>query len=207
MPRTYSYIVRYDSGFAPNPFFGICTLATCKPDIRKSAQIGDWVIGTGSGNRSIQRAGKLVYAMKVSETVGFENYWNDPRFRRKRPNLHGSKKSACGDNIYNKDPTTGRWRQLDSFHSKPDGSPNPDHVAKDTSVDRILLSDDFVYFGGSGPSIPAALRNFGDLDLCIARQGRKVFDNVVFIDACVTWIRSLAVHGFVSDPFDWAAMK
>src|SRR5712671_5339411 len=33
--RLYSYVVARDFGFAPNPFFGVCTLATCKPDIRK----------------------------------------------------------------------------------------------------------------------------------------------------------------------------
>lgn len=31
----FSYIVRWDHGFAPNPFHGICSLATCKPGIRK----------------------------------------------------------------------------------------------------------------------------------------------------------------------------
>jgi len=35
--KVYSYIVAYDSGFAPNPFHGICTLACCKPTIRRTA--------------------------------------------------------------------------------------------------------------------------------------------------------------------------
>jgi hypothetical protein len=43
MARIYSYVVRYDSGFAPNPFYGYCTLATCKPDIRRGAEVGDLV--------------------------------------------------------------------------------------------------------------------------------------------------------------------
>ena len=42
MARIYSYVVRYDSGFAPNPFYGYCTLATCKPDIRGR---GGWRLG------------------------------------------------------------------------------------------------------------------------------------------------------------------
>lgn len=46
--KLYSYIVARDYGFAPNPFFGICTLATCKQKIRSAANVGDWVIGTGS---------------------------------------------------------------------------------------------------------------------------------------------------------------
>lgn len=44
----FSYIVARDYGFAPNPFPPYCTLATCKPGIRNSAQKGDWIIGLGS---------------------------------------------------------------------------------------------------------------------------------------------------------------
>ena len=39
MARVHSYVVRYDSGFAPNPFYEYCTLATCKPNIRKGADL------------------------------------------------------------------------------------------------------------------------------------------------------------------------
>ncbi len=46
--KIYSYVVRYDSGFAPNPFGDYCSLATCKPRIRKSIHKDDWVVGTGS---------------------------------------------------------------------------------------------------------------------------------------------------------------
>ena len=28
--RIYAYVVTHDNGFAPNPFHGFCTLATCK---------------------------------------------------------------------------------------------------------------------------------------------------------------------------------
>ena len=45
--KIYSYIVKRDYGFAPNPFYGYCTLATCKPVIRKHAEIGDIIVGIG----------------------------------------------------------------------------------------------------------------------------------------------------------------
>ncbi len=32
----YEYVMTSDIGFAPNPFYGVCTLACCKPKIRKS---------------------------------------------------------------------------------------------------------------------------------------------------------------------------
>ena len=35
-----------DYGFAPNPYFGYCTLATCKPVIRRCAGVGDWIAWT-----------------------------------------------------------------------------------------------------------------------------------------------------------------
>lgn len=34
-----------DTGFAPNPFFGILTLATCKPGIRLTKKVGDYIAG------------------------------------------------------------------------------------------------------------------------------------------------------------------
>ena len=46
--RLYVYVVTHDNGFAPNPFHGFCTLATCKAPVRERAEIGDWVLGVGS---------------------------------------------------------------------------------------------------------------------------------------------------------------
>jgi len=85
MTRIHSYVVRYDSGFAPNPFYSYCTLATCKPSIRKGANIGDWVVGSGSNDRSVRRGGYLVYAMRVTEAMAFDEYSRDPRFESKKP--------------------------------------------------------------------------------------------------------------------------
>ena len=64
LPRIYSYKLSRDYGFAPNPFHGICTLATCKPQIRKGAQVGDLIIGCGS--KELKMQGKIIFAMRVS---------------------------------------------------------------------------------------------------------------------------------------------
>ena len=77
--KLYSYVVARDFGFAPNPFFGFCTLATCKPKIREHASVGDWVVGTGAKVR-YGYSGRLIYAMQVSEVLDFNTYWSDPRF-------------------------------------------------------------------------------------------------------------------------------
>lgn len=97
----YSYIVARDFGFAPNPFGGYCTLCTCKPLIRKNAQVGDWILGTGAKTR-YDIAGRLIFAMQVSEILSFEEYWNDRRFQNKKPRFNGSLKQCFGDNIYKK---------------------------------------------------------------------------------------------------------
>jgi hypothetical protein len=197
--RLFSYVVARDYGFAPNPFFGFCTLATCKPRIRKAAMPGDWVVGTGS--REVAREGYLVYAMLVGEAMSFNEYWADPRFQRKRPNLRGSKKQAFGDNIYFKDGA-GVWQQLDSHHSLVGGAPNPVNVKHDTQTDRVLIGEHFAYCGGSGPSIPAALRHFQGLDICARRNHKSRFREAL-IAGFVAWFHSLNAQGFCGAPLDW----
>lgn len=205
--RLHSYVVRYDSGFAPNPFYGTCTLATCKPDIRKHARVGDWVVGTGSADRRIRRGGCLVHAMRISEAMTHREYWDDPRFVRKRPNLRGTMKHASGDNIYRWDGDAGGWNQLDSYHSNSDGSPNADHVARDTGVNRVLISTDYVYFGGHGPKIPDDLRVPGGPHIVHQGRGRKAIDNRDLIHRFEAWIEGLGERGYVRPPLDWSKLR
>lgn len=44
----YSYKITRDYGFAPNPFGKYCSLACCKPHVRRKAIVGDWIVGTGA---------------------------------------------------------------------------------------------------------------------------------------------------------------
>jgi hypothetical protein len=203
LPTIYSYVVARDFGFAPNPFHGVCTLATCKPRIRKAACVGDWVVGTGSGAASRRRAGFLVYAMKVEEALTFDQYWADERFRLKRPNLHGSKKIAFGDNIYHRKGEGYDWKQLNSHHTLPDGRTNKFNVTTDTSVNRVLVSSSFTYWGGHGPPVPAQFRNYGGDDIvCAARNHRNNFAPEL-VRNFLKWLNPIASEGFVGDPLDW----
>lgn len=207
MSRIHSYVVRYDSGFAPNPFYDYCTLATCKPRIRDSANIGDWVVGCGSNNRSVQRGGYLVYAMRVTEAMTFEDYDADPRFKSKKPYRHGSRKQSCGDCIYFRPAQSAIWQQRDSFHSLPDGSLHPKHVARDTGVNRVLVSNDFVYFGGEGPRFPKDLIDQKNRPLCKAGIGFTTFDNPQLTANFEQWIRSFGVSGYQGAPFEWHTLR
>lgn len=66
-------IITRDYGFAPNPFWNICSLATCKPQIRERALKGDWVAGFGGAKTTIAR--KMVFLMQVDEICTFDEYW------------------------------------------------------------------------------------------------------------------------------------
>lgn len=193
--RLYTYVVARDFGFAPNPFHGVCTLATCKPRIRAKATVGDWVVGTGS--KSLGRQGRLVFAIEVTETLSYEEYWRDPRFGVKRPNLSGSLKQAFGDNIYHRDPGSGKWLMANSHHSLNDGRPNPQNVSHDTQSERVLVSMNFTYWGGRGAAVPA---RFATL-VCPGQGHRSNFPQEL-VDGFVAWARSLE-RGYCGRPLEW----
>lgn len=198
----FSYVLDHDYGFAPNPFGGISTLATCKPQIRDRAQIGDVVVGTGCKKRG--RQGQLVHFLRVAEITTYDAYWNDPRFARKRPTTNGSTMRAFGDNIYRRD-AKGDWLQENSFHSLPDGSPNPLNRDHDTHSDKVLVANEFAYWGGSGPMIPDEFRNWDGDTICAGRAYRRHFAPGLE-DAFLGWLHGLGGQGVLGDPADWARM-
>ncbi|WP_127523604.1 hypothetical protein [Mesorhizobium sp. Z1-4] len=152
MAKVYMYVVARDFGFAPNPFHGVCTLATCKPKIRGVARPGDWIVGMGGA--ALNATGKCIYFMQVSGAMTFNEYWNHPDCRSKRPVRNGSRVMMVGDNIYHRDQEGDPWTQEDSHHSKPDGTPELSNIGTDTSRDRVLYSNRFVYFGANAPMVP-----------------------------------------------------
>lgn len=200
---TYSYIVAHDYGFAPNPFGGWCTLATCKPLIRRSGSIGDWIIGTGAKTR-YNLSGHLIYAMCVQEAITFEKYWDDSRFILKRPVRNGSLKQIYGDNIYHKDRRSGLWIQADSHHSYEDGRPNAANITRDTRANRVLLSKKFVYYGENAPQVPSRFRSFGSAkeDLCAKGQG-QIKLSPELSRAFVRWLEDRGEWGNRGDPLEF----
>ena len=84
----YTYILTSDTGFAPNPFHGVCTLCTCKPKIRKGAEPGDLIVGIASQQLG-PYAGKLLYAMLVDEVIAIQDYGDG--FEMKRPASWGQR--------------------------------------------------------------------------------------------------------------------
>lgn len=191
--KCYSYVVRRDYGFAPNPFGGYCTLATCKPNIRNSAVIGDLVIGTGSAD--YKAGNKLVYAMHVSEKLHFNEYWSDKRFTYKKPVPNGSLKQMYGDNIYYFDKEQDRWNQVNSHHSNPDGTINVYNRDRDLQSEYVLISKEFWYFGHNAVIIP-------DEFLGIRKKGpghRSDFSEE-YILKFLTWIKENYELGYRGNP-------
>jgi hypothetical protein len=194
----FSYVTRLDHGFAPNPFHGICTLATCKSEIRMKAAEGDWVLGTGSAKRGY--GGRAVFLMQVGKIITYDQYWRDPRFLSKQPVLNGSFKLRFGDNIYHREtPGSGPWIQADSRHSLHGAEVNAFNLKRDTRrTDCVLLAENFVYWGELAPTLPKHLTQFR-----ISRPGCEYRYSEGEINKFLQWALALNQRGRVGDPIEW----
>lgn len=197
----FRYKMEHDYGFAPNPFHGTLSLATCKSGIRKNKNlhIGDWVLGLGS--KAMNNIHCLIYAMKVEEKITFDQYWNDARFRIKKPVLDGSLVQIYGDNVYHTDAETGNVVQADCAHSKADGTANKGHYKRDIDGKYVLLSKEFYYFGDNAPEIPVEF----DYIYKVARslKYKDLVSEDEKIQRFIDWIASKYEIGIHGDPCNW----
>jgi hypothetical protein len=154
------------------------------------------------GGRRLKATGRCVYAMRVTDTRTFDQYWAEKEFFDKRPVRNGSRVMMVGDNIYRRETPNGDWVQLDSHHSNPDGTPNQLNIDKDTRADRVLISRDFYYFGRNAPPVPSKiLKTLGFKN----KIGHRKF-NTAGRDTFLSWL--LQNHAgdrnfVVADPFDF----
>jgi hypothetical protein len=192
--RLCSHVVTYDTGLAPNPFHGYCTSAVCTPShMRAKADRGDWIIGNSpkiDGNR-------LVYAMRISQVISMDLYYNDPRFQKKKPKIDGEPAEQCGDNLYytGKD---GSWRRLPSrFHNDCDSFIKD--VGRDFRGRPVFVSEHFYYFGDCRVAVPHELAG-----VIKDRQGTKWTTGRLAYDF-VNWLEAnhkLGVRGRPNDMSD-----
>lgn len=196
-PKLYSYIVTHDSGFAPNPFHGYCTLTCCKPMIRRcqgGAEVGDYIIGL----RGKHEGYRVVYAMRATEKMTFQQYWEDQRFQVKKPDMLAGGTCAEGDNIYHWDFELHEYCQSWSRHSNKDGTENPGNKSNDTRGNRdcVLISNDFIYWGGESPDNPPFIGNI--------RVGRGYRCNFAqsLVEAFIEWFRRQPERGRIGMPTD-----
>lgn len=195
--KIYSYILRFDDGAAPNPYWGTCTLAICKPAIRRTAQIGDWVLGTGSVNSRCNDGVKrnfsqhLVYAMKVTDkmTLAHYNDYCQQELTTKIPVPgHDDWRLRMGDCIYfdagNIDLEL-RPFSIHDIYQRP----------RDQRGVNVLLSNDFYYFGEKAEPIPGHL-------LCLIKknQGHLKIDDAGLLSQFEEWIRTFEQNKLHGEP-------
>ncbi len=184
-----AYIIAFDSGFAPNPFGRYCTLACCKPTIRRMAEKDDIVIATASS--SAARPGCLVYAMRVREVIPYQEYWRDSRFLRRRPSDRTAV-SRRGDNIWHQD-RSGKW------HVCPGACHDERHRERDTGGVNALVATEFFYFGRSAIRIPSRFA-----DMLAQTQGHKNTRDRDRIDRFWDWVSEVAPKlGRIDYPSDF----
>lgn len=180
--KLYTYSLLYDDGAAPNPYWGICTLAIRKPAIRLAAEVDDWIVGLGSVKSPLgDISDHMVYAMKVTSKLTLKDYdqfcktflpkkmpdWRNRDYRRR-----------IGDCIYN-------------YIAGPDpkmrtGIHTEENRERDLSGKYALLSKQFYYFGNKPVKLPDELH-----PIMHTAWGHKSESNQPFIVSFVDWIESL----------------
>jgi hypothetical protein len=198
--NVFFYVVEHDLGFAPNPFHGVCSLGCCKPDIRKIADVGDYVLGTGAVKPKLR--GHLTYWMKVDEVLTFDQYWEDPRFRRKKPVMQGTTYLRYGDNIYHRNGGD-TFQQEDSFHSNEDGNVSPGDLKRDTAkTDKVLLGRTFAFWGRSGIPIPSDIAGF-----LKTGPGHRYKFTEPQKQEIIVWLEGMPARGYIDEPAHWQFLE
>lgn len=184
MSTLFSYVVRTDGGSAPNPFWGVCTLVICKPRIRRTARVGDWIAGTGSSQSSVgnlQR--KLVYAMRVTDKVPMHEY--DALAREHWPGKvpdrrNGDPRRRVGDAVYDFGEDPPRVR--------PGAVHTCEHRDHDLSGEYALLSEHFYYFGDRAVDLPDHL-----LGIVKRGPGHRSRGNDPYLGPFLEWLEGLGL--------------
>ncbi|MDC2824452.1 hypothetical protein PHA51_00175 [Rodentibacter pneumotropicus] len=167
-PALYSYIVSYDYGNAPNPDFHICTLAICKPVIRRCAKVGDIILGL-----SPKRMGNhIVYCMVIDEIVEWKDYYQRCKNSTDLSNRIPTDKNHNGDCIWlYQENGEYDWLESKSEHTRED-----DEYRDLYSGKRVLIGRKYWYFGSNSPAYCIQLPNS---HLLVGRGHRKITEQQV----------------------------
>lgn len=182
-PLLFSYRMTHDTGLAPNPYGDECTLALCKPVIRRVAKVGDWITGTFTD----KDVTKVIYAMKVENIMSFEEYDQYCRDNKgmmvKIPDWgSGEHNKMVGDCIYDysaADDKYGIPAQRMSIHN---------HSNRETNLngENVLLSKHFYYFGNGAPELHRDLKK-----IIKNGQGHRSTSNSALMPQFISWIEGV----------------
>ncbi len=170
--RVWRYVITVDRGAAPNREPPMTTLTICKPRIRRQARKGDLVVAFNGAALNRDEPHAVRWAGLVSEVIPLKDYWRDVRFRGKKPEQHGGRRSGgFADNIYR--PTfEGHLAQV---ANETHGSIDAD---TDTGGLNALVLEPAWHFG---PAVAVLPERFG-LRIAGGRRGHRLSE----IDA-LTW--------------------
>ena len=186
--RLCSYVVRYDRGLAPNPFWGYCTVSVCTPNhMGIRLEVGDWILGATTS----VRGNKLLYAMQISEILSFNNYYRDPRFQDKKPVIRGNWQQRVGDNMYYQD-ADGNWKQHQTLHHH-----KKEMIRKDLKHPLAFIGTKYFYFGENAVVFPVEFRS-----LIWNRQGCKASHDAKVVENFTEWLQGNHKPGIYGNPFD-----
>lgn len=166
---------------APNPRAGLITLATCKPEIRKAAQEGDWVIGNfpAPKNEIVAWAGRVERSMPIHE--------------------YAREYSARDDALYDLD-AGGELHRVSGKHAQYHRERDQQCKDKKGSV-LIFDQTQSWYFGGNGRVLPLELHH-----LAARGQGHRVKqrreDDLTALEAWLADQGPPGIHGEPRDGWD-----
>jgi hypothetical protein len=153
------------------------------------AQIGDWIVGTGSKEFGFDN--KVVYAMEVTQKLTMQEYdtYCKEELPGKIPNWRGpTYKERVGDCIYDFDYEPACIRR---------GVHDEDNRPTDTGGKNVLLSDHFYYFGEHPVTLPEYLWP-------IVKQGQahKSVANQPYYEPFLSWVldHRYAKNKIVAEP-------
>jgi hypothetical protein len=180
-PRVYRYVLKGDSGMAPNPRGGFISLATCKPKLRCTAGEGDWVIG----NYPSPHNQRIAWAGKIERTVSVHDYSTGYPSRE--------------DALYRLDLEG----ELERIPGKNDWYHRGEEEQRKDKEGRVLVFDprSSWYFGEDGRPLPDKLHH-----LIAFNQGHRVKDRRPGdLDELLAWLHEQAPPGIHGEPRDgWA---
>lgn len=166
----------------PIHFGALALFVICKPIVRRKAQIGDWVVGTGSKNSPIGNiGGKVVYAMKVTEKMTMQDYdsYTKRILPKKIPKIRSRDwRSKLGDSIYDFYASSPP-KLRESVHTE-------ENKARDLRGEYALLSKEFFYFGDKPQVLPNILK-----PIVKEGQGHKGPSNADYVDDFLKWLYGL----------------
>jgi hypothetical protein len=175
MRRIWRYALVTDNGMAPCLEKGILSLCLCKPTIRKSGRIGEWVVGFVPKRINDGRV-HVAWAGRIAEIFPMGDY--EKQFPGRQ------------DAIYKL--TERGWVFLrDDYHERS--------RSRDIDGKNALIFDPFWYWGDAGIAAPDEISNLAYYYVGQTTKNSSP-ERIEHLEA---WLRSVAepgVHGKPRDP-------